>query len=203
MNQSQEINELVKALSKAQAQMKGAKQDSKNPHFKSDYADLTSVWTACKGALTDEGLAIMQTIEYVESKILLVTTLAHSSGQWIKSFMPVMAVKMDPQGIGSALTYARRYALAAMVGVCPEDDDGETAMGRVEKEGLSDKDKQHLMSLFEEAPELKEKFREKLNLYDLTQMSRKDFVKTIEFFEKRSQNKKGGKNAKRSMDEVA
>ena len=135
MNQSEQINELVKALAAAQAKIKGAKQDSKNPYFKSDYADLTSVWNACKDELTANKLAVIQTIEHQNEKIVLVTTLAHESGQWIKSYLPVLTTKLDSQSLGSALTYSRRYALAAIVGVCPLDDDAEAAME------LTDQDK--------------------------------------------------------------
>jgi len=197
MNQSEQINELTKALSKAQSEIKGAKQDSKNPYFKSDYADLTSIWNACKDAITLQGLAVIQTLEYVENKIILVTTLAHSSGQWIKSYMPIMATKLDPQGIGSALTYARRYALSSIVGVCPADDDGEEAME------LTESDKSKLMKEFKKEPDLVAKFREKLNIYDLTKMSRNEYVKTMEFFSKRKKNKKGEENGEERMAQVA
>lgn len=127
---SQEVGALLEALSKAQGVMAGAKQDSKNPFFKSDYADLTSVWAACRKPLSDNGLSIVQTIEAVSEKMFLVTLLGHSSGQWIKSYLPLTIKEIGKaQEVGSAITYARRYALAAMVCVCPagEDDDGEAA----------------------------------------------------------------------------
>jgi hypothetical protein len=130
---SQEIGLLAEALSKAQAVIEGAKEDSVNPFFKSKYADLASVWTACKRPLSANGLCILQTIENTEDRIFLVTTLAHSSGQWIKSQMPILMTKQDPQALGSAITYCRRYALAAMVGVCPADDDAEDAMRSARK----------------------------------------------------------------------
>lgn len=128
--QSQEIGKLAEALAKSQMQIKGAKEDSKNPFFKSDYADLTSVWKACKSALTENGIAVCQTMDVDNDKIILITTLLHSSGQWIKSRLPVILTKNDPQTLGSSLTYSRRYALAAIAGVCPigEDDDAEEAM---------------------------------------------------------------------------
>lgn len=126
--QSESIAELATSLAKAQAQMEGARQDSKNPFFKSDYADLTSVWNACRKPLTDHGLAIVQTVEPKEDKMILVTTLAHASGQWMKSYLPLIVTKMDPQGVGASITYARRFALAAIVGICPKDDDAEEIM---------------------------------------------------------------------------
>lgn len=127
MNQSEQINELVTALAKAQQEIGPAYKDSVNPFFKSKYADLSSVWSACKQPLTKNGLAVLQTVEYQGERMVLVTTLAHCSGQWIKSCMPIISAKQDAQGIGSAITYMRRYSLAAMVGVTTEDDDGNSA----------------------------------------------------------------------------
>lgn len=131
MPQSQEIKDLALALSKAQAEITGAVKDSKNPFFKSNYADLESVWSAIRGPLTKNQLCVIQTTEIQGTATGIVTTLAHSSGQWIQGFYPLSPIKQDPQGIGSAMTYARRYALAAMVGVVQVDDDGEAAMARV------------------------------------------------------------------------
>lgn len=140
MDQSENINELVSALAKAQGEIMPAIKDSLNPHFKSKYADLNSVWSACREPLSKNGLAIVQTMGKDESgQISLLTTLAHSSGQWIKSRMPIITNKMDPQGIGSALTYYRRYSLSAIVGISTdEDDDGEKAMGRNEDKKFKD-----------------------------------------------------------------
>lgn len=128
---SDQINELASALAKAQSEIKGAVKDANNPFFKSKYADLESVWEACRGPLAKNNLAIVQASQIGEFGAVLVTTLMHSSGQWIEGVYPVDPVKKDPQGLGAATTYARRYALAAMVGVCSiEDDDGESAMNR-------------------------------------------------------------------------
>lgn len=121
------MKELAAALCKAQAQIEGAKKDSTNPHFKNKYADLGSVWDACREALTANGLSIVQTGELVDGQWALATTLIHESGQAHKGYVPLLNGKGDMQGLGSALTYARRYGLAAMVGVCPEDDDGNAA----------------------------------------------------------------------------
>jgi len=122
-DQSPSIAALVAALSKAQGMIKGAAKDSTNPFFKNKYADLSSVWEACREALSKNELAVIQTP--VEGGVI--TMLAHSSGEWIKSYLPMKPTKDDAQGAGSAITYARRYALAAFVGVAPEDDDGQAA----------------------------------------------------------------------------
>ena len=133
MSQSEIINELAAALSKAQGEMQAAIKDKVNPFFKSSYADLGSVWDAARPVLSKYGLCIMQTTELAASsgQVIMVTTLAHTSGQWMKSYLPLNPSKNDSQGMGAAITYLRRYSLSAIVGVvCDEDDDGETAVGR-------------------------------------------------------------------------
>jgi hypothetical protein len=124
---SEQIKDIATALAKAQAEIEGAKKDSTNPHFKSSYADLASVWDACRKALTGNGLSVVQGPVSDEGRVGVTTMLMHSSGQWLESTFFMRPTKDDPQGAGSALTYARRYALAAMVGVAPEDDDGNAA----------------------------------------------------------------------------
>lgn len=134
MQQSENISELSAALSKAQGEITCAVKDSTNPHFKSKYADLSSVWNACRAPLSKNGLAVIQTMDSTpEGKIILITTLSHSSGQWIRSSLPVLMSKMDAQGMGSALTYTRRYSLSAIVGVAPDDDDAEASIDRSPK----------------------------------------------------------------------
>lgn len=130
MYMSENINELAMALSKAQGQIKPAIKDKKNPHFKSSYADLASTWDACRSALSDNGLSVMQTVEMRAEGPVLMTMLVHSSGQWKSGEMPIIVQKSDAQGFGSALTYARRYSLQSIAGIASEDDDGEGASKR-------------------------------------------------------------------------
>ena len=128
MQKSDDINELATALTKVQCKLEGAKMDGENPFFKTKYATLASVWGACRKPLTDNGLSIVQTCSVGEGGgLILDTTLLHTSGQWISGELAVKPTKNDPQGIGSAITYARRYGMAAIVGICPEDDDAESA----------------------------------------------------------------------------
>ena len=128
MKTSDSIKELATALAKAQATMAGAKKDSTNPHFRSKYADLASIWEACRDALTSNGIAVVQmTRATAEEAVIVETRLMHSSGEWTEGELLVPVTKADAQGYGSAITYARRYALAAAVGVAPEDDDGNAA----------------------------------------------------------------------------
>ena len=130
MKRSESINEIATALSKAQEEMSGAVKDSSNPFFKSKYADLASVRDAIKDPFSKNGISYVQTIEMNDKGPVLITTLMHSSGQWIESDLQILPVKPDPQSMGSALTYARRYALAAIAGVPQVDDDAELAQGR-------------------------------------------------------------------------
>src|SRR5262245_42816044 len=134
METSEQIGELATALAKAQGSIQAAKKDSFNPHFKSSYADLASVWEACREPLSSNGLAVVQVPEAGEQSVTVTTTLYHSSGQWIRSRLTVPVGQDTAQGIGSALTYARRYGLAAMVGVAPDEDDGNAAATREPKE---------------------------------------------------------------------
>lgn len=128
--QSEQINELAAALSKAQGSITGALKDSANPFFKSRYADLASCWDACRKQLSDNGLAVIQTTYVEEGLVIVRTTLVHSSGQWIDGELPVRAKDDSPQAQGSGITYARRYALAAIVGLAQIDDDANAAQGR-------------------------------------------------------------------------
>ena len=131
-DQSIEIGELAGALAIAQGSITGALKDSANPFFKSKYADLASVWDACRDSLSKNGLAVVQVASTSETgAAVITTTLCHKSGQWMRGSISLMPVKSDPQGMGSAYTYARRYALAAMVGVAQVDDDANAASGKV------------------------------------------------------------------------
>ncbi len=133
MTQTENIDSLAAALAKAQGEIEGATKSAENPHFKSKYADLGSVWDACRGPLTKNGLAIIQMPRYFENELRLVTRIMHSTGQWMEDDgFPLLLGKQDMQGLGSATTYARRYGLMAAVGIAPEDDDGNGAVGNGE-----------------------------------------------------------------------
>ena len=122
---SEQINELAAALAKAQGEITSAIEDKTNPHFKTSYASLNSVWEACREPLSKNGLAVVQIMTGSNDQLILITTLAHSSGQWMKSVLPVTSAKATPQALGSAITYMRRYSLAALVGVAPNEDDDD------------------------------------------------------------------------------
>lgn len=140
MTTSEQTNEIAAAMVKAQAMMKPAVKDAVNPHFRSRYADLTSVWDACRGPLTANGITVWQDVTtrgILGSKgefdltwgIGVTTRLSHVSGQWVE-FGPLVVplTKPDAHGVGSATSYGKRYALAAAVGIVSDDDDDGNAV---------------------------------------------------------------------------
>jgi len=127
MKASSELSELFAALAKAQGAIEGASKDKANPFFKSKYADLASCWAACRIPLAENGLSVQQHATAEGPCVTVTTILGHASGQWMSSELTMTAKEDTPQGIGSCLTYARRYALSAIVGIAPEDDDGNAA----------------------------------------------------------------------------
>lgn len=139
---SEQINELAKALNAVQKKITGAKKDADNPFFKSKYADLESVWDACREPLTENGLSVTQFL----NGEALVTMLLHSSGQWIKGEQKIYTKDNSPQAFGSAITYARRYGLAAIVGIVQVDDDGQAAQGHKPLETKANRVEQQIAS---------------------------------------------------------
>ncbi len=125
MQHTDDIKDLVASLAKAQGTIKAAKFNKKNPHFKSNYADFNSCMDACRQSLSENGLAISQSCELINERYYIETMLSHISGQWIKSLLPIYLSKMDNQGVGSAVTYGKRYALCALLGLVADQDDDD------------------------------------------------------------------------------
>ena len=125
MQRSDSIKDLATALCAAQAEIENATKNSQNPHYKSSYADLASVLDAVRPVATKHGLAFSQLPGFADGCATLDTLLMHTSGEWIMGTSGAPLPKQDPQGIGSASTYLRRYSLAALFGIAQEDDDGE------------------------------------------------------------------------------
>lgn len=127
MIKSDSIKELAIALNKAQSEMSGAKKGAANPFFKSKYADLEEVINCAKTPLSDNGLSISQFPVTQDNKAGVVTILMHVSGEFLEDTLLLNCSKQDPQGMGSAITYARRYAYQSVLGIPSEDDDGNNA----------------------------------------------------------------------------
>lgn len=130
MNKSESIASLAGALAKAQAEIENASKNAANPHFKSKYADLAEVLNTARPVLAKHGLSVSQWPGFADGVVTLETLLAHSSGEWISNVASAPIGKLDAQGVGSALTYLRRYSLAAVAGIAQEDDDGNGAVKR-------------------------------------------------------------------------
>jgi hypothetical protein len=131
MKSSDTLTKISPALVKALSAMKGVAKDSKNPHFKNDYASLEAVIESARPVLAEHGLAFMQGLgEYVGGAMTVSTRILHESGEWIESDFQMPVGKADPQGTASASTYARRYSLMGILGLPAVDDDGEAAMTR-------------------------------------------------------------------------
>lgn len=122
-----EHKNIAAALAAAQFQMGKALKDANNPHFRSKYADLSSVTGACMPALNANGIAVVQPLHTDETGRYIATRFIHTSGETLETIIPIIVGKNDMQGLGSAITYARRYGLMAMAGIAPEDDDGNAA----------------------------------------------------------------------------
>lgn len=118
---------IAAALAKAQMEMGKAIKDSANPAFRSKYADLGNVMDACLPALNKHGIAVIQPIIQEMDGRFVKTILLHESGETLECAVPLIIGKNDMQGLGSAITYARRYGLMSMAGIAPEDDDGNAA----------------------------------------------------------------------------
>jgi hypothetical protein len=118
---------LAKALVAAQKATESVKKAATNPAFKSKYADLSHVVEGVIPALNAAGVGVIQSPSYDGEMVSVTTTLLHESGSSVTGTLSMRPSKPDPQGVGSAITYARRYALLAMTGAAPEDDDGNAA----------------------------------------------------------------------------
>jgi hypothetical protein len=128
MKTSESIKQIAEALVSAQKEIRFAVKDSTNPHYKSKYANINSVIDAVKAPLNNNGIALIQSLSPSDdNKLHLTTRLIHSSGEWIEDTAVCPIQKQDPQGLGSAISYIRRYSLSAMCAVYADDDDGHSA----------------------------------------------------------------------------
>ena len=128
---SADTTKLDAALARAQGEIEAASKDKTNPAFKSRYADLTAIWGACRPALAKHAISVTQwPVHSEDGRLHMITRIAHG-GEWIKAHFSIPVTKQDPQGYGSATTYAKRFTLAAALGVvADEDDDGNAASAR-------------------------------------------------------------------------
>lgn len=195
------LNELFSALSKAQAQMHAALKTSDNPFFKSKYADFGEVVAASRPALSANGLSVIQRIICIDDgNEVLHSILGHSSGQYIDSIMRIKPQKSDVQSLGSYITYLKRYAYAALVGVVTEDDDGEGAVihngresgsnvindsrpdGIISREQLQTLNQ--LLSSLSNATVLENNIKKFNSISDLKELRQEQYVKVLAYIKK-------------------
>ena len=145
-------NKLLEALGKMQGMLDNAKKASDNPYFKSKYADLATCLQTAKKPMADEGLSLSQHCTFDGAQVHCVSVLGHSSGQMMVSTLIVPVTKKDAQGVGAAITYARRYALSAIIGLAQEDDDANAAVGANDKKPEPKKEQQKPIERPKEQP---------------------------------------------------
>ena len=184
MKSSELINELAKALCNAQGQMGGAVKDSSNPFFKSKYADITSVIKAIKQPFFDNGLSYTQFPISNEHGVGVSTRLMHVSGQYLEMEYTLPTVKKDPQSSGSAITYARRYALQSIAGIPVADDDAEAAMlrgdeNKSEVKTISDKQIITIEKLLDETKSDRFKFLSWFKVGDIKDILANDYKRVV------------------------
>lgn len=175
------MQKLIAALVQAKVEFQPIKKDKLNPHFKRKYADLESILRAVEPALLINGLVVSQTLETNEQGTILVSTLWHESGESIKSVY-LLPTTQDSQKFGSALTYARRYSLCALLNVAAEeDDDGNDAPKDSELDALMETTYKQFVALGMKGKEATEflmqefgvKHRSELSLDQMRELSKK------------------------------
>lgn len=144
MKTSEQINEIATALAQVQGNLQNSRLSATNPFHKNRYSTLADVLEVFREAFSQNGLAVVQSPQFCEGRILLTTRIFHKSGQWFENELSMKIVKDDAQGIGSLITYGRRYALSSMIGIAPgesEDDDGNESSNipKFAKSNLEDK----------------------------------------------------------------
>ena len=181
MKCSDATNEISAALAKAQGVINNPGKGKENPHFKSQYADLSAGIKAIREGLSANGIAVIQATRVEGDVMILDTRLSHASGQWFEADYPVCKFPSAPQVTGSALTYARRYSLFGMVGIAGEDDDGNAAStaqtpspARVER--LSDVQVEELDTILVElGEEVDAGFKKHMNVQFLSEIAASQF----------------------------
>lgn len=192
MKQSESVKELLAAMSKMQGELESAKNNSVNPHFKSKYADLAAVWSACREPLAKNGLSVIQfPAEFGDNRMTLITRLGHSSGEWMEQTMTTPVDKPTPQGIGSVLSYMRRYSLAAICGIYQEDDDANAAnLAPKERPAtLTDEELNHIKMLAIETHTKTDAIANHFGKKELHEIERLHYLGIVNSLEKKKEKK--------------
>lgn len=175
MNSSDSINNLSAALVKAQSEMGGAVKDSKNPFFKSNYADLTSVIKAVKEPFANNGLGYVQFPINDGQSVGVVTRLIHESGEWLEQEFSTPLQKVDPQSVGALISYYRRFCLQSMAGIPSVDDDGEMTVIRNDNSNMSPSEIKAIKDLISQTGTDSKKFCQAYNIASIEELPKKQY----------------------------
>ena len=188
MKQSDTIANLAAAMAAAQSEMGAAIKGSSNPFFKSKYADLGSVIEAIKPHFAANGLSYVQFPISSENAVGVTTRLMHSSGEWLEQEYYIPLGKMDAQAAGSAITYARRYALQAIAGIPAEDDDGNAASQSAPK-FITAAQAKTINGLIEKTNSDKAKFCQAFKCQSVEELAAQQFARAKELLESKLESK--------------
>ena len=178
---------LTQALAAAQAEMKNAPFDKTNPHFKSQYASLTSIRDTAIPALSKNGIAVTQTGVQVDPETWVIRTTLHKDAETFSGDIPVIADKANAQAFGSAMTYAKRYGLAAMVCISSdEDDDGnEATKAPPQTEYIKIDQVKEISSEIDRLGADRQKFLQHFKVGELSQLTAMQYLKAMNMLEER------------------
>lgn len=189
MLKSEEINELAAAISQAQGEIENASKNSANPHFKSKYADLAEVINCIRPVFSKHGLSVTQFPSYEGGVVSVETVIAHKSGQWMSGTISAPVSKQDAQGVGSATTYCRRYALAAAACLAQEDDDEENAIGRAKQSApakkITDSQAADLTAIMEQVGSDAGKFCAYFKINRIAELPASEYGRAVAMLEKK------------------
>jgi len=187
MQSSEQINELAAALVLAQGEIENASKTSSNPHFKSKYADLAEVINCTRPVFAKHGLAVSQCPSYEGGIVSVETVLIHKSGQWMSSTISSPVSKQDAQGVGSAITYCRRYSLAAVAGIAQEDDDANSAVGKgvAKPVPINAEQEANLAAMMAEVKQDAGKFNAYYNISSLKELPASSYAHAVAMLEKK------------------
>ncbi len=142
MDKSDSIKNIAVSMCEVQAEMESASKNKDNPFYNSSYADLSEVLRCIKAVLPSKNLSFMQMPSFENGVVSVETIVMHTSGEWISSVSSSPISKSNPQGVGDAITYLRRYSLAAIFGLSQDDDDGNSNTGELTNDKSQNKSKQ-------------------------------------------------------------
>lgn len=170
--------EILKDLVKAQLEIKAPEKDKVNPRFKTKYCSLDAIYSACREPLAKHGITLSHSVENIEGKAVLVTSLNHVSGESLSNKIPLFIEQQTSQGFASALTYSRRYAICSLLGL-PTDDDDDGEMAVRDERGISEAQANEIMNYIQEDMNLMHRILKGYGVKTLREIPNTEFSKII------------------------